>query len=163
MTLQKVGFLGPYKVFGDPKCFWAPPKHKKLIFSKNLNSLICLNMGLCFHSGPGHPGTIRPLKTIHLRDAFKKKSLNGGTLSQLGGEGVKINFKMMKMMENSFFQNHFLGKRILFKNLSVWILSIKMLQHNSKQISLVFKGGRGSRIRKMFLLFFPLLLKGGRG
>ena len=30
----------------------------------------------------------------NLRDAFQKKSPYGGTLSQLGGEGVKINFKM---------------------------------------------------------------------
>ena len=29
-----------------------------------------------------------------LRDAFQKKTPYGGTLSQLGGEGVKINFKM---------------------------------------------------------------------
>ena len=29
-----------------------------------------------------------------VRDAFQKKSPYGGTLSQLGGEGVKINFKM---------------------------------------------------------------------
>ena len=96
MTLQKVGFLGPYKVFGDPKCFWAPSKHEKLIFSKDLNSLICLNMGLCFHSGPGHPGTIRPHKAIHLRDALKK-SLDGGTLSQLGWEGVKKDVKCLNL------------------------------------------------------------------
>ena len=32
---------------------------------------------------------------LSVRDAFqKKKSPYGGTLSQLGGEGVKINFKM---------------------------------------------------------------------
>ena len=29
-----------------------------------------------------------------LRDAFKKKTPNGGTLSQLGGEGVKKTFEM---------------------------------------------------------------------
>ena len=32
-------------------------------------------------------------KEMELRDAFQKKSPYGGTLSQLGGEGVEINFK----------------------------------------------------------------------
>ena len=44
----------------------GPQKHKKLIFSKNPNSVICPNIGGSFHSGPGDPGTIGPLETIHL-------------------------------------------------------------------------------------------------
>ena len=41
MTPPKVRFLRPDKVLGGPKRFWGPKKHKKLIFSKNLNSAIC--------------------------------------------------------------------------------------------------------------------------
>ena len=37
----------------------------KLIFSKNPNSVICVNIG-GFHSSPGDLATIRPLETIHL-------------------------------------------------------------------------------------------------
>ena len=33
-------------------------------------------------------------KMFMVRDAFKKKTPYGGTLSQPGGEGVKITFKM---------------------------------------------------------------------
>ena len=66
MTPPKVGFLRPNKVLGAKKSFLGLPKHKKMIFSKNLNSVICVNIGGSFHSGPGHLGTIRPLKTINL-------------------------------------------------------------------------------------------------
>ena len=57
-----MSFLGLQKV-----CFRSQ-KHKKLIFSKNLNYVICPNIGFGFHSGPGDLGlgTIRPLQIIHL-------------------------------------------------------------------------------------------------
>ena len=37
---QKLGFLRQMKVWGAKKVFWGPPKHKKLIFSKNWNYMI---------------------------------------------------------------------------------------------------------------------------
>ena len=47
--------------------FFGLSKTQKIDFLKKiLNSVICLNIGFGFHSGPGDPGTIRPLKTIHL-------------------------------------------------------------------------------------------------
>ena len=49
------------------------------------------------------------------------------------------------MIETSFFENHFLvGTKVL-------------------QISLLLKGGGGSRTQKLSLLFLSLLLKGGGG
>ena len=57
----------PNKVSGVPKSFLCPPKCRKIDFrKKNLNSVICLNIGFGFHSGPGDPVTIRPFQTIHL-------------------------------------------------------------------------------------------------
>ena len=52
--------------WGLKEVFLGPQKHKKLIFSKNPNSVICLNIGGSFHSGPGDLGTIGRLDTIHL-------------------------------------------------------------------------------------------------
>ena len=67
MTPKKIKFLRPNMLFRASESFLGPQKHKKLIFSKKmLNSVICLNIGFGFHSGPGDQGTIRPLKTIHL-------------------------------------------------------------------------------------------------
>ena len=66
MTPPKVAFLRLNKVLGTQKSFLGPQKHKKLIFSKNPNSVICPNIAGSFHSGPGNPGTIGPLETIHL-------------------------------------------------------------------------------------------------
>ena len=52
--------------------------------------MICLNIGSGFHSGPGDPGTIRPLEIIHLRDAFKKKnSIWRDIVPTRGGGGKK--------------------------------------------------------------------------
>ena len=45
---------------GLQKKFCAPLKHKKLIFSKNLTSVIWPNIEGGSHIGPGHLGTIRP-------------------------------------------------------------------------------------------------------
>ena len=42
----------------------GPPKSKKLIFSKNPNSVICLNMGGGQGSGPSHPDGVGPLGLI---------------------------------------------------------------------------------------------------
>ena len=42
----------------------APKNTKKMIFSKNLNSVISPNIGGGSHNGPGHLGTIRPQYTI---------------------------------------------------------------------------------------------------
>ena len=64
MTPQKVGFLGLIEIFGAQKVFWGPKKDKKWIFSKNLTSVICLNIKGCSHNGPGHPGTIRTQLSI---------------------------------------------------------------------------------------------------
>ena len=44
--------------------FWGPLKSKKLIFSKNPNSVICPNMGGGQGSGPGHPDGVGPLGLI---------------------------------------------------------------------------------------------------
>ena len=63
MTPKKWGVSKAKKGFGGSK-------HKKLIFSKNLNSAICQNIGGGFHSSPVHPGTIRPLETIHIASIF---------------------------------------------------------------------------------------------
>ena len=52
------GFMGAKKVFRDP------PKSKKLIFSKNPNSVICPNMGGGQGSGPSHPEGVGPLGLI---------------------------------------------------------------------------------------------------
>ena len=54
-------------VFEGQKSFQgAPPKIKKIVFSKNPNSVICPNIAGSFDNGPGNPGTIGPLETIHL-------------------------------------------------------------------------------------------------
>ena len=45
---------------GLKKVFRDPPKSKKLIFSKNPNSVICPNMGGGQGSGPSHPETHLP-------------------------------------------------------------------------------------------------------
>ena len=51
-------------VFGVKEVFLGPQKSKKLIFSKNLNSVICLNMGGGQGSGPSHPDGVGPLGSI---------------------------------------------------------------------------------------------------
>ena len=68
LIMLKIAILPPVapKQKLQSKSFFGPPKHKKLIFSKNLNSVICPNIGGCFHIGPGDLGTIGPHKTIHL-------------------------------------------------------------------------------------------------
>ena len=66
MTPPKVGFLRSNKVVGAQKSFFGPPETQKIDFLKNPNSVICLNIGGSFHSGPGDLGTIGPLETIHL-------------------------------------------------------------------------------------------------
>ena len=60
-NVLEVGFLRPTKVFGAPKSFMFLPKLQKLIFSINLNFVICPNIVGGFDSGPGDPGTIRLL------------------------------------------------------------------------------------------------------
>ena len=65
MTHPKVRFLRPNMVFEGQKSFQgAPPKIKKIVFSKNPNSVICPNMGGGQGSGPRHPDGVRPLGVI---------------------------------------------------------------------------------------------------
>ena len=64
MIPPKSEVLRPNKVFGGQKSFFGPPKSKKLIFSKNPNSVICPNMGGGQGSGPSHPDGVRPLGVI---------------------------------------------------------------------------------------------------
>ena len=90
MTPPKVRFLRPNKVFGGPKRFQGPPKHKKLIFSKNPNSVICPNIGGCFHIGPGDPGTIKPHYTIHLTKNRLLPTVGGKIYHQLYIYRVKL-------------------------------------------------------------------------
>ena len=52
-----MGFLRPIKVSEAQKRFFESPKHKKWIFSKNLNSVICPNIGGGLQSSPGDQGT----------------------------------------------------------------------------------------------------------
>ena len=48
----------------DQKGFRAPQNIKKLIFSKNQNSVICPKMGGGQRSGPRHPDGVGPLGII---------------------------------------------------------------------------------------------------
>ena len=54
----------PNKVFGTQKNFFGSPIIKKSDFLKNLNSVICLNIGGGQRSGPGHPDGVGPLGSI---------------------------------------------------------------------------------------------------
>ena len=61
MRVQKI-HLGPQ----NPKklTFWAPKNEKNVVFSKNLNSGIWLNIGGGSHSGPSDPDSVGPLGLI---------------------------------------------------------------------------------------------------
>ena len=50
----------PNKIFGYEKRILGPKKLKKLIISKNLNSVIWLNIAGGSHNGPGHLSALRP-------------------------------------------------------------------------------------------------------
>ena len=88
------------------KTFWScwPMKvfsNQKLIFSKNLNSMIWLNIGGGSHNGPGHPGTIRPQYTIQKLTKY----LAVAQCARCSKSGTIKSFDVPQMFCNMWYRN----------------------------------------------------------
>ena len=120
---------------GLKEIFFGPPKQKKKIFSRNLNSMIWPNIGGGSRNGSGHLGTIRPQYSIQqAQEAFRcdrlllcqSFDLEGQSLLWLWFRSLKLWFiiSVFSYKSSDIFQ--------INANLNghSWILGLSVFFHN---------------------------------